>query len=213
MKTRFQSFTGVAAPLPVANVDTNQLCPTRFNKRPHGPAFAQILFHDLRFEPDGREKPDFVLNREPYRTAQILVAGRNFGCGSSRESAVIGLAYFGIRCVIAPSFGDIFLNNCFRHTVLPVRLPAAAVDDLLGQLETMQGARIGVDLERQEVTAPDGGTHAFDIHPLRKRYLAEGIDEIDVTLEYRAEIESFEAKRRRVMPWVRPQRPRASVDS
>lgn len=213
MKDRFRSFTGVAAPLPVANVDTNQLCPTRFNKRPHGPAFAQILFHDLRFGPDGREKPDFVLNREPYRRAKILVAGRNFGCGSSRESAVIGLAYFGIRCVIAPSFGDIFYNNCFRHSVLPVRLPAAVVDDLLGQLRETVGAQIGVDLEAQTVTAPSGETHAFDIHPLRKRFLAEGIDEIDVTLEYRARIESFEAKRRRAMPWVRPQRPDATADS
>lgn len=211
MKNRFQSFTGVAAPLPVANVDTNQLCPTRFNKRPHGPAFAQILFHDLRFEPDGREKPDFVLNRDPYRTAKVLVAGRNFGCGSSRESAVIGLAYFGIRCVIAPSFGDIFFNNCFRHAVLPVRLQAALVDNLLRQLQVTVGARIGVDLERQFVTAPDGETHAFDIHPLRKRFLTDGIDEIDVTLEYRARIESFEAKRRRVLPWVRPQHPGGTV--
>jgi 3-isopropylmalate/(R)-2-methylmalate dehydratase small subunit len=195
MKERFQSFTGVAAPLPVANVDTNQLCPTRFNKRPHGPEFARILFHDLRFESDGTEKTDFVLNQAPYRNARILVAGRNFGCGSSRESAVIGLAYFGIRCVIAPSFGDIFFNNCFRHSVLPVRLPATVVDAMLRQLETAVGARIGVDLAQ-----------AFEIHPLRKRFLAEGIDEIDVTLEYRTRIESFEAKRRRAMPWVRPRR-------
>jgi len=211
MGNRFQSFTGVAAPLPVANVDTNQLCPTRFNKRPHGPEFAEILFHDLRFAPDRAEKTDFVLNQDPYRKAQILVAGRNFGCGSSRESAVIGLSVFGIRCVIAPSFGDIFFNNCFRHGVLPVRLPAAAVDDLFGQLHAKRGARIGVDLERQIVTVPDGGTHAFDIHPLRKRFLAEGVDEIDVTLEYRAKIESFEAGRRRAMPWVRPQHPEGDV--
>lgn len=206
MKERFQSFTGVAAPLPVANVDTNQLCPTRFNKRPHGAEFARILFHDLRFELDGTEKTDFVLNQDPYRKAQILVAGRNFGCGSSRESAVIGLAYFGIRCVIAPSFGDIFFNNCFRHSVLPVRMPATFVDTILRQLQTAVGAQIGVDLEKQTVTPPDGETHAFDIHPLRKRFLAEGIDEIDVTLEYRTRIESFEAERRRAMPWVRPRR-------
>lgn len=206
MKERFRSFTGIAAPLPVANVDTNQLCPTRFNKRPHGPEFAEILFHDLRFESDGAEKTDFVLNRDPYRTARILVAGRNFGCGSSRESAVIGLSYFGIRCVIAPSFGDIFFNNCFRHSVLPVRLPAAVVDAILRQLQTADGAQVGVDLERQTVTAPDGEPHAFEIHPLRKRFLAEGIDEIDVTLEYRTVIESFEAERRRAMPWVQPRR-------
>ncbi len=206
MKTRFQSFSGIAAPLPVANVDTNQLCPTRFNKRPHGPEFAEILFHDLRFELDGTEKTDFVLNQDPYRKARILVAGRNFGCGSSRESAVIGLSYFGIRCVIAPSFGDIFFNNCFRHSVLPVRLPAAVVDAILRQLQTTDGAQIAVDLEKQAVTAPDGETHAFEIHPLRKRFLAEGIDEIDVTLEYRTRIESFEAERRRTMPWVQPRR-------
>lgn len=211
MKERFRSFTGIAAPLPVDNVDTNQLCPTRFNKQPHGPAFAEILFHDQRFEPDGAEKTDFVLNQDPYRNAEVLVAGRNFGCGSSRESAVIGLAYFGIRCVIAPSFGDIFFNNCFRHGVLPVRLPASAVDELLGQLDGKRGARIGVDLERQIVTAPDGETHAFDIHPLRKRFLAEGVDEIDVTLEYRTEIESFETGRRRAMPWVRPQHPEGDI--
>lgn len=206
MKEKVQSFTGIAAPLPVANVDTNQLCPTRFNKRPHGPEFAEILFHDLRFEPDGAEKTDFVLNQDPYRTAQILVAGGNFGCGSSRESAVIGLSYFGIRCVIAPSFGDIFFNNCFRHRVLPVLLPAAVVDAILRTLQTAAGAQIAVDLENQTVTVPDGETHAFEIHPLRKRFLVEGIDEIDVTLEYRSRIESFEAERRRVMPWVRPQR-------
>ncbi len=213
MGHRFRSFTGVAAPLPVANVDTNQLCPTRFNKRPHGPEFAEILFHDLRFESDGAEKTGFVLNQNPYRAAEVLVAGRNFGCGSSRESAVIGLSFFGIRCVIAPSFGDIFFNNCFRHVVLPVRLPAAAVDELLRQLRAAAGARIGVELERQIVTAPGGETYAFDIHPLRKRFLAEGVDEIDVTLEYRAKIESFESERWQALPWARPQCPSSSTGS
>ena len=205
MKTPFRSFSGVAAPLAVANVDTNQLCPTRFNKRPADPEFARILFHDLRFKPDGSERTDFILNQEPYRAAAILVAGRNFGCGSSRESAVIALAYFGIRCVIAPSFGDIFYNNCFRHSLLPVRLSERAVTAILRQLETTVGVRIGVDLEGQSVTAPDGTAHSFDLHPLRKRFLAEGIDEIDVTLEYRQAIESFEVNRLRAMPWVAPQ--------
>ena len=204
MAIRFVSFTGIAAPIAMANVDTNQLCPTRFNKRPRGPEFARILFHDLRFEPDGAEKPDFILNQPPYRNAQVLVADRNFGCGSSRESAVIALYEFGIRCVIAESFGDIFYNNCFRNGVLPVDLAGRVVADLRRQLDAELGARIHVDFETQNITGPDGSVHAFDIHPLRKRFLAEGIDEIDVTLEYRNDIEAFETRHRRAMPWVRP---------
>lgn len=213
MTNRFQSFTGIAAPLAVANVDTNQLCPTRFNKRPRGPEFARILFHDLRFTADGAEKPDFILNQAPYRSAQILVAGRNFGCGSSRESAVIALYYFGIRCVVATSFGDIYYNNCFRNGVLPVCLPVDAVAEIHRQLQAETGARIGVDLEGQTITGPDGTPHPFDIHPLRKRFLAEGIDEIDVTLEFRKQVETFEAEHRRAMPWVQPRTPSAGRET
>jgi 3-isopropylmalate/(R)-2-methylmalate dehydratase small subunit len=213
MMERFRSFTGIAAPLAMANVDTNQLCPTRYNKRPRGPEFSRILFHDLRFNSDGTEKSDFILNREPYRKTRILIAGRNFGCGSSRESAVIALYYFGIRCVIATSFGDIFHNNCFRNGVLPVCLSGDIVDGVCRQLQSRVGAQVSVDFERQAIIGPDGTTHPFDIHPLRKRFLAESIDELDVSLEYRGKIEAFEAKYRRAMPWARPQTPTPGNDT
>ena len=146
----------MAVPIDEVNVDTNQLCPTRFNKVPRGPGYARILFHDRRFDAQGNENADFVLNREPYRRARIIVAERNFGCGSSRESAVYALHAFGVRSIIAPSFGDIFTSNCLKNGLLPVRVPAEVAADMRRQLHAQVGATVKVDLAQQTVTGPDG---------------------------------------------------------
>lgn len=198
----FSIVSGIAVPLDEANLDTNQLCPTRFNKVPNGPRFAQILLHDRRFNADGSEKPDYILNREPYRRAVIAVAGRNFGVGSSRETAVFGLIGFGIRTVIAPNFGDIFFGNSLKNGLLPVRLPAAAVAELMQRLLREPGALLTVDLPNQSVTDPDGKIHRFDIEPLSKLRLIRGLDEIDHTREYGEAIRQFEDRQRKTLPWL-----------
>jgi 3-isopropylmalate/(R)-2-methylmalate dehydratase small subunit len=198
----FVRVAEIAVPFDEANVDTNQLCPTRFNKVPKGERFAKVLLHDRRFNADESEKPAFIFNQEPYRHAGIIVAGRNFGVGSSRETAVLGLVYFGIRCVIAPSLGDIFTNNCFKNGVLPIVLPAEAVTDLMRQLQAQRGAEIAVDLPTQTVSAPNGTSFAFDIHPLRKRCLSLGLDEISLTKTFGAAIDRFEANYKRECDWL-----------
>jgi 3-isopropylmalate/(R)-2-methylmalate dehydratase small subunit len=198
----FSTLSGIAVPLDEANLDTNQLCPTRFNKVPKGPRFAQILLHDRRFNADGSEKPDYILNQEPYRHAVIAVAGRNFGIGSSRESAVFGLIGFGIRCVIAPNFGDIFFNNSLKNGLLPVRLPAATVETLMRQLLDQRGARLTVDLPNQTITGPGGETHRFEIEPLSKHRLIRGLDEIAHTQEYVGAIRRFEDEQKKSLPWL-----------
>jgi 3-isopropylmalate/(R)-2-methylmalate dehydratase small subunit len=197
----FSTLSGVGVPLDEANLDTNQLCPTRFNKVPKGPRFAKILLHDRRFNADGSEKPDHILNQEPYRHAVIAVAGRNFGVGSSRETAVFGLIGFGIRSVIAPSFGDIFFNS-LKNGLLPVRLPAATVDTLMRQLLDQCGVHITVDLPDQAVTGPDGKMHRFEIEPLTKRRLLRGLDEIAHTKEYAGAIRRFENGQKKFFPWL-----------
>jgi 3-isopropylmalate/(R)-2-methylmalate dehydratase small subunit len=198
----FSSLSGIAVPLDETNLDTNQLCPTRFNKVPRGPRFAQILLHDRRFNADGSEKPDYVLNREPYRRAVIAVAGRNFGVGSSRETAVFGLIGFGIRSVIAPSFGDIFFNNSLKNGLLPVRLPAATVEAMLRQLLQQPGATLTVDLPNQSVTDAGGTVYRFEITPLSKRRLIRGLDEIQHTQEYSGAIKQFEEQQKETSPWL-----------
>lgn len=198
----FSILRGIAVPLDEANLDTNQLCPTRFNKVPKGPRFAEILLHDRRFNADGSEKPDYILNQEPYGRAVIAVGGRNFGVGSSRETAVFGLMGFGIRSVIAPNFGDIFFNNSLKNGLLPVRLPAATVDTLMRQLLVQRGAEMTVDLPGQQVNGPDGATYRFDIEPLSKRRLLRGLDEIAHTQEYGAAIRRFEEAQARTVPWL-----------
>jgi 3-isopropylmalate/(R)-2-methylmalate dehydratase small subunit len=197
----FTTIIAIAAPLDEANIDTNQLCPTRFNKVPRGPKYAQVLFHDLRFNADGSEK-DFILNREPYRSAGIIVADRNFGCGSSRESAVYALYEFGIRCVIAPSFGDIFANNSCKNGLLPVVLPDAAATAIRKQLCESPGATMTVDLAAKTVTDPAGQVHRFDIHPLRRKCLLEGLDDVARTQQYRRQFEAFEAAYRKERSWL-----------
>lgn len=198
----FTILSGIAVPLDEANLDTNQLCPSRFNKLPNGPRFAQVLLHDRRFNADGSEKPDYILNQEPYRHAVIAVGDRNFGVGSSRETAVFGLIAFGIRCVIAPNFGDIFFSNSLKNGLLPVRLPAATVEALMRQLLDQRGARLTVDLPSQAVTGPDGKVYRFEIETLSKHRLIRGLDEIAHTQEYAAAIRRFEDDQNKSCPWL-----------
>jgi 3-isopropylmalate/(R)-2-methylmalate dehydratase small subunit len=197
----FTRLTAIAAPIDEPNVDTNQLCPTRFNKVPRGPRYAQVLFHDRRFNADGSEK-DFVLNREPYRKAQIIVADRNWGCGSSRESAVYALYEFGIRCVIASSFGDIHANNCSKNGLLPVVLSDDEVTTMRAQLHAHPGATMSVDLEAQTVVDAQGKTHHFEIHPVRKKCLLEGLDDVARTHQYAERFAMFEDNYRTEFPWL-----------
>jgi 3-isopropylmalate/(R)-2-methylmalate dehydratase small subunit len=198
----FQRLDAVAVPMPVPNVDTDQIIPARFLRKPRKEGYGQYLFHDLRFDDGGREKPDFVLNRPPYRGARILVADKNFGCGSSREHAVYALWDSGFRAVIAPSFGDIFYENSFKNGFLPIVLPVETAAVLCRALEAKPGAQIVVDLAAQTVAAPDGTRHGFEIDAFRKECLLRGIDELDVTLSHRAEIEAFERKQAQAVPWI-----------
>ena len=197
----FTKLTAIAAPVDEPNVDTNQLCPTRFNKVPRGPGHRDILFHDRRFDLQGGEK-EFILNREPYRRARIIVADRNWGCGSSRESAVYALYEFGIRCVIASSFGDIHANNCMKNGLLPVVLSQEDVAAIRAQIHAKPGAEVGVDLAAQTVTDPAGNVYRFDIHPVRKKCLLEGLDDIARTQQYAERIEGFEEAYREERPWL-----------
>ncbi len=199
--TPFTTLTAIAAPIDEPNVDTNQLCPTRFNKVPRGPAYARILFHDRRFNSDGSEK-EHILNAEPFNRAQIIVADRNWGSGSSRESAVYALYEFGIRCVIAASFADIHLNNCYKNGLLPVVLDEAQCESIRRQLRENPGATVSVDLEAQTVVDPMGTTYRFDIHPVRKKCLLEGLDDIARTLQYKDTFETFEASYKIERPWL-----------
>jgi 3-isopropylmalate/(R)-2-methylmalate dehydratase small subunit len=198
----FRTLTAVAVPIDEVNVDTNQLCPTRFNKVPRGEGYERILFHDRRFDAQGNEIADFVLNRAPYRQACIIVAERNFGCGSSRESAVYALHAFGVRAMVAPSFGDIFTSNCLKNGLLPVRLPAEVAAQMRRQLHAQIGATVTVDLAQQTVTGPDGRPHGFDIQPLQKRCLLEGLDDIALTQRYGHDFAAFETRHRAEMPWL-----------
>jgi 3-isopropylmalate/(R)-2-methylmalate dehydratase small subunit len=198
----FTRLDAVAAPMPVPNVDTDQIIPARFLRKSRKDGYGQYLFCDLRFDSDGKEKPGFVLNEAPYRGARILVADKNFGCGSSREHAVYALWDYGFRVVIAPSFGDIFFGNSFKNGFLPIVLPAEAAAELRGAVQAKPGARITVDLASQLVTGPDGTTHRFEIDAYRKECLLKGIDELDFTLARRAEIAEFERRLAEAMPWL-----------
>ena len=197
----FATLNAIAAPIDEPNVDTNQLCPTRFNKVPRGPEHARILFHDRRFNADGSEK-EHILNAEPFSRAQIIVSDRNWGCGSSRESAVYALYEFGIRCVIAPSFGDIHANNCYKNGLLPVVLPDSECAAMRRHLREHPGATISIDLAAQTVVDSEGKTHHFDIHPVRKKCLLEGLDDIARSEQYRRQFEAHEAAYRAERPWL-----------
>jgi 3-isopropylmalate/(R)-2-methylmalate dehydratase small subunit len=198
----FTRLDAVAVPMPVPNVDTDQIIPARFLRKSRKDGYGQYLFRDLRFEPDGSEKPGFVLNEAPYRDARILVADKNFGCGSSREHAVYALWDYGFRAVIAPSFGDIFFGNSFKNGFLPIVLPAEATAGLRGAVQSKPGARITVDLAAQLVIAPDGTSHRFEIDTYRKECLLKGLDELDFTLARNFEIAAFERRLAETMPWL-----------
>ena len=199
---KFTNLTGVAAPLPMINVDTDKIIPKQFLKTITRTGLGKNLFDEMRYTPDGKEKPDFVLNRPAYRKASILVAGANFGCGSSREHAPWALLDFGIRCVIAPSFADIFYNNCFKNGILPIALPQSEVDKLMDDAERGANAVVSIDLEKQEIRGPDGGCIKFDLDPFRKHCLLNGLDDIGLTPEKTPSIESFEAKNKSAQPWL-----------
>ena len=200
--TPFTTLTGIAAPLPMANVDTDKIIPARFLKTIERKGLGRAAFADMRFNDDGSEKPEFVLNREPYRAAEILIAHENFGCGSSREHAPWALLDFGIRCVIAPDFADIFFNNSFKNGILPIRLPREVCDALMEDAKLGANARITVDLARQVVMRPNGEEIPFDVDPLRKHRLLNGLDDIGETMQRSAVIESFEQKQRAAQPWL-----------
>ena len=199
---KFTTLTGIAAPMPLINVDTDMIIPKQFLKTIRRTGLGANLFDEMRFRADGSEDPDFVLNRPAYREARILVAGDNFGCGSSREHAPWALLDFGIRAVIAPSFADIFYNNCFKNGILPIVLPPEQVDALMADAEKGANARMTVDLEREVVTASDGTEFAFAVDPHRRRCLLEGLDDIALTLEDAAAIDAFEGAAAQARPWV-----------
>jgi 3-isopropylmalate/(R)-2-methylmalate dehydratase small subunit len=199
---KFITWTAIAAPFDISSIDTNQICPTRFNKLAKGPDFLPVLFHDLRFDQSGAEQADFILNREPYRRAGIFVADRNFGCGSSRESAVYALLAFGVRALVAPSFGEIFYTNCLKNSILPVVLDEDVCAAIRRQLHADLGAEITVDLVRQVVRDAAGKEHAFDIHPLRKQCLLDGLDDISLTQRYAGAASAFETAYRAEFPWL-----------
>jgi len=199
---KFTTLTGVAAPLDMINVDTDMIIPKQFLKTIKRTGLGKSLFFEMRFDDDGNEKPGFVLNKPAYRKAQILVAGDNFGCGSSREHAPWALLDFGIRCIISTSFADIFFNNCFKNGILPIALPKEDVDKLMDDARRGANATVTVDLARQEIRGPDGGCIKFDIDPFRKHCLLEGLDDIGLTLQKAQAIETFEEKQKMTQPWV-----------
>ncbi|WP_430471301.1 3-isopropylmalate dehydratase small subunit [Thalassospira lucentensis] len=199
---KFNTLTGVAAPLPMINVDTDMIIPKQFLKTIKRSGLGKNLFDEMRFDDNGNEIPDFVLNKPAYRNAQILVSGDNFGCGSSREHAPWSLLDFGIRCVIAPSFADIFYNNCFKNGILPIRLPHEDVDKLMSDAERGSNATMTIDLEKQEITGPDGGCIKFEVEAFRKHCLLNGLDDIGLTLQKGDAINAFEAKRAASQPWL-----------
>ena len=197
----FDTLTGVAAPLPLANVDTDKIIPARFLKTIKRTGLGVHLFDTLRYDAEGKERPDFVLNQGAWRHAEVLIAHENFGCGSSREHAPWALLDFGIRCVIAPSFADIFHNNCFKNGILPIRLPRETCDMLIDDAKMGGNARVTVDLARQVVIRPNGEELAFQIDPFRKHLLLHGLDDIGQTMQRAPKIDTYEQHRRDDQPW------------
>jgi 3-isopropylmalate/(R)-2-methylmalate dehydratase small subunit len=199
---KFVKLTGVAAPLPIMNVDTDMIIPKQYLKTIARTGLGKGLFSELRYREDGSDNPDFVLNKPAYRGATILVAGDNFGCGSSREHAPWALLDYGVRAVISTSFADIFYNNCFKNGILPIKVSQAELDTLMDDAERGANATLTIDLEAQEIRGPDGGVIRFEIDPFRKHCLLEGLDEIGLTLQKEAAIEGFESKAAAARPWA-----------
>lgn len=199
---KFTTLTGIAAPMPLVNIDTDMIIPKQFLKTIKRTGLGVNLFDEMRYTQDGKEIPDFVLNQPAWRNSQIIVAGDNFGCGSSREHAPWALLDFGIRAVISTSFADIFYNNCFKNGILPIVLPQEAVDVLMEDARKGANARMTVDLESQTVTSSDGQAFPFDIDPFKKHCLLNGLDDIGLSLEKVSAIDAFEAKAGKARPWV-----------
>ncbi len=199
---KFNKLSGIAAPLPLINVDTDMIIPKQFLKTIKRSGLGVNLFDEMRYDDDRNEIPEFVLNKPQYRNAEILVAGDNFGCGSSREHAPWALLDFGIRCVIAPSYADIFFSNCFKNGILPIVLPQEQVDLLMKDAEKGANARIEIDLEAQTITSSDGEVFSFDVDSFKKHCLMNGLDDIGLTLEKAASIQSYEARLASERPWV-----------
>jgi 3-isopropylmalate/(R)-2-methylmalate dehydratase small subunit len=198
---KFTSLTGVAAPLNMVNVDTDMIIPKQFLKTIKRTGLKEGLFYELRWDEDGKSK-NFVLDQPTYQNAKILIAGDNFGCGSSREHAPWALLDFGIRCIIAPDFADIFYNNCFKNGILPIKLPQEQINLLMEDAEKGANATMTVDLEAQEITRPDGEKIPFTIDTFRRHCLLNGLDDIGLTLQKKDKIDSFEAKRKEAQPWL-----------
>ncbi len=199
---KFTSLTGVAAPLAFINIDTDMIIPKQYLKTIKRTGLGSALFSEMRYKEDGSENADFVLNKPAYRDASIIVAGDNFGCGSSREHAAWALKDFGIRCVISTSFADIFYNNCFKNSILPIVVSPEQLAALMDDAERGSNATISIDLKAQTICGPDGGTINFDIDPARKNALLEGLDDIGLTLGKVAQIDGFEKKNSAERPWV-----------
>ena len=199
---KFEKLSGIAAPMPLINIDTDMIIPKVFLKTIKRSGLGVNLFDEMRYQDDGSENPDFVLNKPQYRETEILVAGDNFGCGSSREHAPWAIKDFGIRCVISTSYADIFFNNCFKNGILPIVLPQAQVDVLMKDAEKGSNARIEVDLEAQTVTTSDGETFSFEVDAFKKHCLLNGLDDIGLTMEKAASIDAYESKLQVSHPWV-----------
>ncbi len=199
---KFTKLSGIAAPMPLVNIDTDMIIPKQFLKTIKRSGLGVNLFDEMRYDRQGNEIADFVLNKPQYREAEILVAGDNFGCGSSREHAPWAIKDFGIRCVISTSFADIFYNNCFKNGILPIVLPAEQVEVLMADAEKGSNARIEVDLEAQTVTSSDGEAFSFEVDSFKKHCLLNGLDDIGLTMEKSASIASFEAEASAARPWV-----------
>ncbi|TDU00649.1 MULTISPECIES: 3-isopropylmalate dehydratase small subunit [Azorhizobium] len=199
---KFTTLEGVAAPLKIVNVDTDMIIPKQYLKTIKRTGLGTGLFSEMRYKEDGSDNPDFVLNQPAYRNAKIIVAGDNFGCGSSREHAPWALLDFGIRCVISTSFADIFYNNCFKNGILPIVVSKDDLDKLFDDADRGANATLTIDLAAQEIRGPDGGTVKFEIDPFRKRCLLEGLDDIGLTLEKGTEIDTYEGEKKTEQPWL-----------
>ncbi len=199
---KFDKLTGIAAPLDILNIDTDMIIPKQFLKTIKRSGLGVSLFHEMRYENDGAELPDFVLNKAPWRAAEILVAGDNFGCGSSREHAPWALLDFGIRCVISTSFADIFYNNCFKNGILPIKVSADERDALLADAADAENPELAIDLVAQTISRPNGATISFELDPFRRQCLLDGLDDIGLTMEKGEAITDFEAERKQSHPWL-----------
>ena len=199
---KFDKLSGIAAPLPLINIDTDMIIPKQFLKTIKRSGLGVNLFDEMRYDDDRNEIPDFVLNKPQYRDAEILVAGDNFGCGSSREHAPWAIKDFGIRCIIAPSYADIFYNNCFKNGILPIALPQEQVDVLMKDAEKGSNARIEVDLAAQTITSSDGEVFTFEVDAFKKHCLMNGLDDIGLTMEKAGAIKTFEDQAAQARPWV-----------